>query len=179
MATYVALLRGINLGSTRRLAMADLRSLLGGHGYSDVRTHLQSGNAVFAAPARSAASVSDAVATAIKAGLGMDVDVVVRTVAELAVVLAHDPFDGRATDDSRNMVAFLEKAPPASWLSDIDRVSYAPEEVAVVARHIYLWLPGGVKDSRLARTLTDKKLGGTWTMRNRRTVVALAKMAGE
>lgn len=178
MPTYVALLRGINLGSTRRLAMADLRAVLAGLGYSDVRTHLQSGNAVFTAPTRSAAAVSGAVANAIRAESGMDVAVVVRTSAELAAVLAHDPFDGRATDDSRNMVAFLEKAPPASWLSDIDRVVYAPEEVAVVARHIYLWLPGGVKDSRLARTLTDKKLGGTWTMRNRRTVVALAEMAG-
>ena len=178
MATYVALLRGINLGGRRRLAMADLRSLLVGLGYSDVRTHLQSGNAVFTTPTRSAASVSGAVAAAIQADLDMDVDVVVRTGAELAVVLAHDPFDGRATDDSRYMVAFLEKGPPASWLSSIDRESYAPEEIAVVAKHIYLWLPHGVQDSRLARTLTDKKLGGTSTMRNRRTVEKLGEMAG-
>lgn len=178
MATYVALLRGINLGGRRRLAMADLRSLLVGLGYSHVRTHLQSGNAVFTAATRSAASVSGAVAAAIQAELDMDVDVVVRTGAELAAVLAHDPFDGRATDDSRYLVAFLEKVPPASWLSHIDRESYAPEEVAVVARHIYLWLPHGVQDSRLARTMTDKKLGGTSTMRNRRTVEKLAEMAG-
>lgn len=178
MPTYVALLRGINVGGHNRVRMADLRALLEGLGYADVRTLLQSGNAVFTAPTRSAASVSGAVATAIRAELDMDVDVVVRTGSELAAVLAHDPFDGRATDDSRYLVAFLEKGPPASWLSNIDRESYAPEEVAVVARHIYLWLPHGVQDSRLARTVTDKKLGGTSTMRNRRTVEKLAEMAG-
>ena len=178
MPTYVALLRGINLGGKRRLAMADLRSLLEGLGYSDVRTHLQSGNAVFTAPTRSAVSVSRDVAAAIGTELEMDVDVVVRTAAELTAALAHDPFGGRATDDSRYLVVFLEKAPPASWLSGIDRGSYAPEEVAVMGKHAFLWLPGGVQNSRLARTLTDKRLGGTWTMRNRRTVVALAEMAG-
>lgn len=178
MPTYVALLRGVNLGSKRRLAMADLRALLEGLGYSDVRTHLQSGNAVFRAPTRSSSVVSAAVEKAIAAELDMDVDVVVRTAAQLAAVLAHDPFGGRATDHSRLMVVFLEKPPPAAWLPGIDPASYAPEEVAVEGLQVYLWLPEGVQDSRLGRLISDKRLGGTSTMRNWRVVTKLAELAG-
>ena len=81
MPVHVALLRGINLGSKRRVAMADLRVLLEGLGYDDVRTHLQSGNAVFRAPTRSAAAVERAVSAAIRAELGLEVAVVTRTAA--------------------------------------------------------------------------------------------------
>ncbi len=113
MPTYVVLLRGINLGSKRRVAMADLRALLEGLGYDDVRTHLQSGNAVLRAPARSAAAVEKAVSGAIGGELGIEVDVVARTAAQMAEVVDSDPFAGVATDPARFLVTFLKKEPPA------------------------------------------------------------------
>jgi len=176
--TYVVLLRGINLGSKRRVAMADLRSLLEGLGYDDVRTHLQSGNAVLRAPARSGAAVEKAVAAAIETELGMDVKVAARTAAEMAAVVEADPFAGVATEPSRYLVTFLDKNPPASWLDSIDPEDFAPEQVAVDGKHLYLWLPKGVQDSKLARTLTDKKLGGSATSRNWNVVRKLAELAG-
>ncbi len=177
MPTYVALLRGINLGSKRRVAMADLRALLAGLGYDDVRTHLQSGNAVFRAGSRSPASVRSAVEKAIATGLRMDVDVVVRSAAQLASVVDADPFAGTATDPARYLVTFLDKAPPKGWLSDVDVASYQPEQVAVRGAEIYLWLPEGVHTSRLARLVGDAKLGGTATSRNWNVVRRLAEMA--
>ena len=176
-STYVVLLRGINLGSKRRVAMADLRDLLEGLGYDDVRTHLQSGNAVLRAPTRSAATVESAVSAAIESGLGLDVKVAARTAAQMRAVVAADPFAGVATDPARYLVTFLAKKPPAGWLGSLDPESYAPEQAAVVGRQLYLWLPKGVHDSRLARTVTDKKLGGSATSRNWNVVTRLTEMA--
>lgn len=178
MPAYVALLRGINLGSKRRVAMKDLRGLLERLGYEDVRTLLQSGNAVLRAPTRSASAVSTAVREAIRAELDMDVDVLVRTAAQLADVLERDPFEGRATDPARYMVVFLDKRLSLSALSDIDPGDFAPEELVTAGTELYLWLPQGLHDSRLARALTDRRLGGTWTMRNWNTVRKLGDMTG-
>ena len=155
MPTYVLLLRGINLGAKRRLAMADLRELLEGLGHDDVRTHLQSGNVVLRATG-TAAAVKKKVEAALATHCGFDVDVVVRTKAQLDKVVAHDPFAGKATDRSRYLVVFLEKAPPASWRRDIDAGDHGPDEVAVHGKEIYLWLPKGVHDSKLARAATGK-----------------------
>jgi uncharacterized protein (DUF1697 family) len=159
--------------------MADLRALLEGLGYADVRTHLQSGNAVFAAPARSGAAVEKAVSTGIAAELNMDVKVAVRTAAQLAGVVDSDPFAGVATDPARYLVTFLEKKPPASWLDAIDPETYEPEQAAVVGRELYLWLPGGIQNSKLVRNITDKKLGGSATSRNWNVVRKLAELAAE
>jgi hypothetical protein len=113
--TYVVLLRGINLGSKRRVAMADLRELLEGLGYDDVRTHLQSGNVVLRTTG-SAAAVKEKVEAALATHCGFDIDVVVRTKALLAKVIGGNPFTGKATDNARYLVVFREKAPPAAWL---------------------------------------------------------------
>ena len=177
MPTYVALLRGINLGARNRVAMADLRALLEKLGYDDVRTHLQSGNAVFATGERSAAAVGVAVEKAIEDGLGTKVPVLVRSSAQLAKVVATDPLGDRATDHARYMVVFLDTSLPKNALAGIDPRRYEPEEFTLVGRELYLWLPGGTHASRLARVLADEKLGGTGTMRNWRTVTKLAEMA--
>jgi uncharacterized protein (DUF1697 family) len=174
--TYVALLRGINLGARNRVAMADLRALLEGLGYEDVRTLLQSGNAVFTTKTRSAATVEKQVEKAISAELGLDLRVLVRSAAQLATVLATDPLGDRATDHARYMVVFLDKALTAKAMSDLDPESFAPEEFAFKGRELYLWLPKGSHDSRLARAMTEKRLGGSSTMRNWNTVRKLAGM---
>src|SRR5689334_5996550 len=109
--------------------MADLRSLLEGLGYDDVRTHLQSGNAVFRTGTRSAAAVRSAVQDGIADELGMSVDVVVRTAAQLAKVVEADPFAGTATDPARYLVTFLDRAPAKGWLADVDVADYEPEQV--------------------------------------------------
>lgn len=178
MPTYVALLRGINVGGHNRLAMADLRALLEGLGYADVRTVLQSGNAVFSTPTRSAATVEAAVEQAIESELGLPVRVLVRSAAQLATVVAADPFGDRATDGSRYVVAFLEQPLTAAALSDLDPVAYAPEEFSVDGAHLYLWLPDGSQNSPLARAMTDKRLGGFSTWRNWNTVRKLAGLTG-
>jgi uncharacterized protein (DUF1697 family) len=175
--TYVVLLRGINLGSKRRVAMADLRELLDGLGYDDVRTHLQSGNVVLRT-AGPAAAVKKRVEAALAAHCGFDVDVVVRTKAQLDKVIAQNPFEGEATDNARYLVVFLEKAPPAAWRRSIDGGDHGPDQVAVHGKEIYLWLPKGVHDSKLARDATGKDVGAA-TARNWNVVTKLAELAAE
>ena len=177
MPTYVVLLRGINLGSKRRVAMADLRAMLEDLGYDDVRTHLQSGNVVLRATG-SAAALKKNVEAALATHCGFDVDVVVRTKAQLDKVIAQSPFDGKATDNARYLVVFLEKAPPAAWRRSIDAGDYQPDEVTVHGKQIYLWLPKGVHDSKLAREATGKGVGAA-TARNWNVVTKLAELAAE
>ena len=177
MPTYVVLLRGINLGSKRRVAMADLRELIEGLGYDDVRTHLQSGN-VLLRTSGSAAAVKKKVEAALATHCGFDVDVVVRTKAQLDKVIGANPFTGKATDSARYLVVFLEKAPPAAWRRSIDAGDYAPDEVAVRGQEIYLWLPTGVQNSKLAREATGKDVGAA-TARNWNVVTKLAELAAE
>ena len=175
MPVYVAMLRGINLGAKRRLAMADLRELLEGLGYDDVRTHLQSGNVVLRTSG-SAVALKRKIEAALATHCGFDVEVVVRTKAQLDKVIAQNPFKDEASDNARYLVVFLEKAPPAAWRRSIDAGDYEPDEVAVHGKEIYLWLPKGVHDSKLAREATGKGVGVA-TARNWNVVTKLAELA--
>ncbi len=179
MPTYVALLRGINLGARNRVAMADLRGLLDGLGYDDVRTHLQSGNAVLRTATRSASTVAKDIEHAITSGLGLEVPVVVRTAGQLETVVGADPFAGVADDPSRYFVHFADGPHPAAALDDLDLPAFEPERVVLRGSEAYLWLPGGLHKSRLAPVVERRLAGRTVTVRNWRTVCALAVMAAQ
>lgn len=180
MPRTVALLRGINLGRSRRVAMADLRELLEGLGYEGVRTHLQSGNAVFDTSDRPAA-----VAAAIEAGMadrfGLEVAVVVRTGEELAAIVAADPLGDVADDPARRMVIFLPQKPGRDGLRALRTLQgedLGDERLEVAGREVHAWCPGGVGRSALMAALDKAKATPGGTARNWRTVTALAQMAG-
>lgn len=163
---HVALIRGINVGSARRVAMADLRAALEEAGYEDVRTYVQSGNVVL----RSAGS-AERVASDVAAATGLAVDVMVRTAAHLARVVEGNPYP--QVEDGRTLhVAFLEGGSPT--LPDGD---FAPEDFTAEHGELYVWLPGGMRDSRLVKALSEAKLGVRATWRNWNTVLALHELA--
>jgi len=174
MATYIALLRGINVGKNKRIAMSGLRELLTDLGYADVRTLLQSGNAVFTSTRRSGDAVAAEIEQAITADLGMDVPVVVRTAKELTSAVQANPLAADDRDPSRLLVLFLSSAPRnAAVPTPADMGS---EEWHVGEREVYLWCPDGVLKSALAPLFTDRQLGVVVTARNWRTVCKLAEM---
>ncbi|MGH8870098.1 MAG: DUF1697 domain-containing protein [Actinomycetes bacterium] len=177
--TYVALLRGINLGRSRQVAMADLRAVVAEIGHGDVRTHLRSGNVLLTADARSSDALVAPLEDALSARFGFDARVVVRSRDELAAVVASDPFAGVATDGARYLVTFLSE-PAGHRLDDLDPDAYAPDAFRVRGREIYAWLPDGVTASRLDRTAWEQRLPGvTVTARNWNTVTRLLAMADE
>ena len=157
MTTRIALLRGINVGRNKRIAMADLRAMLESLGYEDVRTHLQSGNAIFAGGKGKDAALEQEISAGIKETFGMEVAVMVRTAAEIAAVVDSNPFVARGVDSSELHATFVAAAPPAAKIAAVDREACAPDEFAVGDRVIYLRLRNGVMGSRLPDW--DKVLG--------------------
>jgi uncharacterized protein (DUF1697 family) len=169
---YIALLRAVNLAAKRRVAMADLRAWLTALGYEDVRTLLQSGNAVFRTRKKQA-TVRREVEAAIEEGAGFHVDCVLRTVEELRRVVAADPLGAVATNPSRYFVSFVDVAPV--WPA-IDEEAYAPERVHLGEREAYFWVPEGTRHSRLLAAF-PARAGEIATMRNWNTVTKLLAMA--
>jgi uncharacterized protein (DUF1697 family) len=178
MTRYVALLRGINVGSHRRVAMADLRALMEELGYGEVRTLLQSGNVVFAA-GQTPELVALDLERHIEADLGVRAEVVVRTEKELADVVERDPMGAVATDPKRYQVSFLSAEPDPSVALEIAALDFAPERCVLSRREIYAWHPDGIHNSALARLLAGPRLGVTATARNWNTVLKLLAMVRE
>lgn len=170
MPTWVALLRAVNLGPRNKLAMADLRDLLTGLGYGDVRTYVLSGNAVFTSPGGSAAAHERAIEAALSKDLGLDVRVLVRSAAQLKKVVAGLPF---TTDDPKALhVVFLSGQPRRGAVA---ADAYAPDEFAFGDKCVYVNLAHGVQRSGLPNW--EKALGLTATMRSIGTVRKLAELA--
>ncbi|MEU3463244.1 DUF1697 domain-containing protein [Streptomyces sp. NPDC006733] len=183
MTSYVALLRGINVGGKNKVPMQTLRELLTGLGCTDVRTHLQSGNAVFAHPRADPAELAASLEAAITEELGLTIRCLVRDGADLRRVVDRNPFDMEGIDPSRFLVTFLSAPPAQDRLPAVDPSAYAPEEFRLAdpkaPTEIYTHLPDGIQKARLALLFTDKKLGVTATARNWNTVLKLTAMATE
>jgi uncharacterized protein (DUF1697 family) len=170
--TYVALLRGINLAGKRRVAMADLRTWLAELGYADVRTLLQSGNAVFRT-AKRAATVERELEARLAERAGMSIDCVLRTADELRAVVDADPLGSVADNGSRYHVVFLRTAPRRP---DFAPDAFAPELFHLGEREVYFWTPDGLSNSALLPAFPTEK-GGVATMRNWNTVTKLLALA--
>jgi uncharacterized protein (DUF1697 family) len=180
--TYVALLRGINVGGSKKVPMADLRALLSELGHGAVRTHLNSGNAVFTAAAGSEAGLAAAVEKALEQRFGFPVSCLVRDAPYLRAVVEANPFPEGSFDGSRLNVIFLSEPLDATWFAAVDPAAYAPDEFRLGVRELYLHTPNGLGRSKLADTLARPsviKRGVTATTRNWNTVTALLRMAQE
>jgi uncharacterized protein (DUF1697 family) len=175
VTTYVALLRGINLGRARQVDMPRLREILTKRGHEDVRTHLRSGNVVLTSGLGEAKLAED-LSAAIEEEFGFAVPVVVRTGKELAAVVAGDPFATEATDPARYLVTFMAEAPPPDKVDALPRAEGGGDYL-VRGRELYLWLPDGIQNTPLASWKWDKLLGVPGTARNWNTVRKLAELS--
>ena len=179
MTTYIALLRGINVGGHKAVAMSDLRSLLEELGFSNVRTLLQTGNLVFAGRARSAGALERLLETEAAKRLDLETTFLVRTANEWHAVIADNPFREEAKSvPSHLVVPFLKDAPQATAVRSLQAAIRGPEIVRSQGRQLYIVYPAGIGRSRLTNKLIEDKLGTRGTGRNWNTVVKLAAMAG-
>jgi uncharacterized protein (DUF1697 family) len=168
MPTYIALLRAVNVGGTGKLPMAELREMCAEIGFQDVRTYIASGNVVFRS-AKSAAQVKKALEARLAEYAGKPVGVVVRSGADLARVLADNPFAGAAPN--RVLAIFLDDPPPTDALDGVRH--RRDEQIALGEREIYVHYGDGMADSRLVIPAAR-----TGTARNMNTVAKLIGMAG-
>lgn len=176
--SYVALLRGINVGGHNKVPMASLRELIAGIGGTSVRTLLQSGNAVFTHTAEDPLALAGELERALAGELGVTVSCLVRTGADLRRVVEGNPFPMDGADGARFLVVFLSGPPPRDRLAALDPAAYAPDAFETGERELYVNLPGGIRDSKLAAILTGKRLGVTVTARNWNTVTKLLDLTG-
>ena len=176
MGRFVVLLRGINLAGRNRVSMPALREALEDADFTDVATYVQSGNVVLTSR-KAAKRVGTDVERLLEKRFDLDVRVVVRTRAELAAVVDHDPFAKIATDPKRYQVTFLESPLDADVVGKLEAVATDSERVKHVGREVYAWHPDGVGRSKLAVLLAGKGLGVTATARNWKTVTQLLELA--
>ena len=175
--THIALLRGINVGGHHKLPMKDLKGIFEAAGCTNVQTYIQSGNVVFE-PAQAALDELPAqIGEAIEAAFGFSVPIVLRHVDELRQVVASNPFTGEDVDPKTLQIAFLQQAPTAEQIAELDPDRSPPDVFSVIGREIFCYYPNGVRRSKLTNTYFDSKLGTISTARNWRTTLKLLEMA--
>lgn len=167
MPRYVALLRGVNVGGSGRMAMTDLRTCVEGAGFEDVATHIQTGNVLVRTPMRAAEKVARALEEAVEADLGFRTAVMVRTAAQLTAALGERPFPD--ADEKALHIAFLRETPSAAKARALVAPD-GPDELAVIGREVFLHYPDGMGRSKLTGASVERALGVPATAR-RRTVV--------
>lgn len=175
---YAALLRGINVGGSRKVPMAELRSVLEGLGHGDVQTYLQSGNAVFTSMKTDPTALARELEAAIEAHFGFPVRCLVRDGAYLRAVADACPFPAAELEGKQLHVTFLSSEPGAERFAAIDEAAYLPEEYRLGDRVIYLYAPNGLGRSKLAEVLARPAVlkGIDATTRNWNTVVKLVEL---
>jgi uncharacterized protein (DUF1697 family) len=174
MTTYVALLRGINVGGKNKVAMADLRAFLADLGLADPKTLLQSGNVVFRSEGKSVSALENFLEKETAARLSVAADYVVRSSAEWAKVVAANPFPREAeSDPSHLVVMFLKSAPTASAVKAVQASIKGREVLKSHGRELYLVYPDGIGTSKFTGASIERQLGLRGTARNWNTVLKL------
>lgn len=171
MAKYVALLRGVNIGGNNKLPMKDLPAIFQKCGCSNIRTYIQSGNVVFDYPG-SITKLHHTIGNGIEKRFGFRPLMVFRTLAELKDIAKNNPFLKAGAIETEMHVVFLEKAPAPEELGKLKEKRVPPEEFAAVSKDVYLRLPNGAGNSKMAGV----KMKTLATARNWRTVNKLIEM---
>ena len=177
---YVALIRGINVGRAKRVAMADLWDLVQTLGYVDVSTLLNSGNILFTIPrgpdAGAAAGAAARIERALLARLAIAARVVVLSAADVAAIVRENPLGAVARDPSRLLVTVLTDPADRPGLMPLSRQRWSPEALALGSRAAYLWCPAGIIKSPLLSAV-NKVLGDRATSRNWTTMTKIHALA--
>ncbi|MEM6291682.1 MAG: DUF1697 domain-containing protein [Myxococcota bacterium] len=178
MATFIALLRGINVGGNHKLPMAALREQFTTAGATAVRTYIQSGNVVFEAPARRGPTLCRTVSAALEDAFGFPAPIVVRTAADWAALRAENPFAAEAAADPKMVHAMLlDRAPTASARAAFELDCRFGERVHLAKDALYVHYPKGSARSKVTTRTVDAALGRISTGRNWRTVETLSALA--
>lgn len=175
MQTFIALIRGINVGGKKLVKMAELKVRCEAMGLGDVRTHLQSGNVVF----RTANKDRAKLAKSIEGALGVEAKVMLRSAEELRKVIDANPMSAEAQrDPSGFVVVFLDTKPSAAAMQSLRDAYAGPETMELKGAELYVHYGEGMGRSKLTNVLIERKLGVAGTARNWNTVTALADLAG-
>jgi len=178
MATYVGLLRAVNLAGINKVAMADLRQLMTGLGLENGQTLLQSGNVVFRSRISSAEKLERLLEDAAEKQLGVKTEFFVRSAEEWKASIAANPFPAEARQDpGRLLMLCLKAAPERAAVTALQAAIVGREIVKAKGHQAYIVYPDGQGRSRLTTLMIEKKLGTRATGRNWNTVLKLQVLA--
>ena len=169
MPTFIALLRGINVGKAKRVAMADLRAAIESLGYGDVRTLLNSGNAVFSSKRALKATAAEELRAALLKKTGVSSRFTLRSAEELKATIDANPLVKVATDHTRLFAAFVTDTDGMKLVKPLTAQPWTPEALALGPGVVYVWCPNGLLESKASLAVT-KALGDGVTVRNWATV---------
>lgn len=177
MNTYIALLRGINVGGNKIIKMAALKAMFESLGYDRVRTYIQSGNVIFESGDNNSELLAVTISAKIIETFGFDVSVQVRTLEQLEAVIAGNPFEIFEEEDYKRLyVSFLEKEPSEEALEQLRPYGDGADKLHVAGRAIYTLYEVSVSQSALFKVPMEKLLGTSITARNWNTVNKLAAL---
>ncbi len=167
MPTYIALLRGINVGGHAKVKMDELRGLCEGLGFEDVKTYVQSGNVIFKAAKTSSLDLAKKIEDKLHADFGFAVSVIVRTPEEMSTSIRKNPFlKQKGIDTSKLHVTFLSEAPAKPAWKRLDGLTSGRDQFRWSGREIYLYCPDGYGTSKLTNNVFEKLLSVRATTRN-------------
>ena len=175
MPRFAALLRGINVGTAKRVSMAELKKMLEELGYENVATLLNSGNVVFSADRAPPSKVAATIRSAIEKRFGIDVPVIVKSAAEFSKIVADNPFTAKDVDHSLVLVAFTQDAEALASLKPIAPLAKAPDQFVMGKNAAYLHVPRGSMKSKAGVALLGKA-GSSATSRNLATTLKIASL---
>ena len=178
MVTYIALLRGINVGGKNKLPMKDLTMLLNGLGLDSVRTYIQSGNVVFQSVQEDTAHLSREISAAINRQFGFEPLILLLRLEEFAAAVAANPFPDAAAEPKSLHFFFLSANPENPNLDAIGQLKAESEEFQLLGNVFYLYAPEGIGRSRLAAS-AERLIGVPVTARNWRSVTSILDLAAE
>ena len=182
MSVYIALLRGINVGGHKQVAMEKLRAAVEGLGCASVRTYIRSGNVVFRGRKAAPETWSKKIEGVIERDFGFPARVITRTQEEFEALVHGNPFgkekgaDGNA---AKLHVCFLAEAPLPAVRKEMEKLTTLPDRMHCGEREIYFHLPHGFAESSLLHNPLERRLLQAATTRNWRTVNVLLAMARE
>jgi len=175
---HFALIRGINVGGHKKIAMSALREMLTKLGFDDVQSLLQSGNLVFRSGNQTESQLERLLETETEKRLGVQAAFFVRTPEELKNAVARNPFPEEAKRDPGHLlVMFLKDAPDKKSVEALQAAIVGSEIVRADGRNAYIVYPDGIGTSRLTNAVIEKKLGTRGTGRNWNTILKLAAIA--
>lgn len=176
---YAALLRGVNLGATRKVPMAELRDVLEEEGFEEVQTYLRSGNVAFRSDHADRGRLRGHLEDMLAGAFGFDIPLVLVDAGELAAVVESNPYlETAAADPTKVHVTFLERALPRSAWDSLAGEDFGEEEFVVGERWLYMHLPHGMGRASLPAALDRVTRPVVVTTRNWRTVLRLAELVG-
>ncbi|MCZ6698847.1 MAG: DUF1697 domain-containing protein [Planctomycetota bacterium] len=175
MSTWIAFFRGINVGGKNSLPMKDLVRELEALDLRDVRTYIQSGNAVFESPKKVPATLGARIASRIEKRHGFKPQVLILSAGALEKAIRSNPFPEAASEPKSLHFCFLASLPRSPDIDALTAAQTRTERFRLIGQVLYLHTPDGIGRSKLAATV-EKALGVTVTARNWRTVDSLREM---